>query len=361
MKRRDFLSGLTLVAGTAPFPLFASPASKSLKVGIVYQSSIGDAGWNYQHNLSIRALEKQFGADVVVTRVENVPDTADSERVFRQLAMQGNQLIIGTTFGYMNSMLKVAKEFPKATFLNASGYKTAANMACYSASMYDGTYLAGGIAASVTKSKVLGFIGAVPIPEVFRNLNAFTLGARKVDPSIQVKVVWINAWHDPGKERLATLTLINGGADVVLQDTNSTAPVAVAQERGVFSFGWTSDMSAFGPKTCLGSVVADWSDYYLRQASQVIAGTWKSSSESGSLRDKFVDIRGLNEKLIPSAALVRFKSDRELALQGKLDSFAGPFKDSKGVLRVPAGGSLSVADRDRMDWTVEGVVGTPGG
>ncbi|MCV0437546.1 MULTISPECIES: BMP family ABC transporter substrate-binding protein [unclassified Hydrogenophaga] len=359
MNRRDFLSGLTLLSGTVP--LFAAQAGKPLKVGIVYQSSIGDAGWNYQHNLSIRALEKQYGSDVVVTRVENVPDTADSERVFRQLAMQGHQLVIGTTFGYMNSMLKVAKEFPKATFLNASGYKTAPNMSCYTANMYDGTYLAGGIAASVTKSKVLGFVAPVPLPEIFRNLNAFTLGARKVDPAIQVKVVWINAWHDPGKERLAALTLINGGADVILQDANSTAPVAVAQERGVYSFGWTSDMAAFGPKTCLGSVVADWSDYYLRQAAQVLGGTWKSSAEAGSLREKFVDIRGLNEKLIPAAALARFQADRELTIQGKLDAFAGPFKDGKGVQRVAAGASLPSQDRDRMDWTVEGVVGTPGG
>jgi basic membrane protein A len=358
MNRRDFLSGLTLVAGTVP--LFAAQGAKPLKVSIVYQSSIGDAGWNYQHNLSIHALEKQYGPDVVVTRVENVPDTADSERVFRQLAMQGNQLIIGTTFGYMNSMLKVAKEFPKAAFLNSSGYKLAPNMSNYTASMYDGTYLAGSIAASVTKSKVLGFVAPVPLPEIFRNLNAFTLGARKVDPSIQVKVVWINAWHDPGKERLATLTLINGGADVIMQDANSTAPVAVAQERGVYSFGWTSDMAAFGPKTCLGSVVADWSDYYLRQAAQVLGGSWKSSSEAGSIREKFVDIRGLNEKLIPAQALARFKADRELARQGKLDVFAGPFKDAKGVQRVAAGSSLPSQERDRMDWTVEGVVGTTG-
>lgn len=358
MDRRNFLSGLVLIAGTPQ--LFAAESSKPIKVGIVYQSSVGNAGWNYQHNLSILTLEKHFGSNVAVTRVENVPDTADSERVFRQLAMQGNQIIIGTTFGYMNSMLKVAKEFPKAAFLNASGYKTAANMSCYTASMYDGTYLAGGVAAAVTKSKVIGFVGAVPIPEVYRNLNAFALGARKIDPEIQVKVVWINAWHDPGKERLATITLINGGADVVLQDTNSTAPVAVAEERGVYSFGWTSDMAAFGPKTCLGSVVADWSDYYLRQVSAVLAGIWKSSSEAGSIREKFVDIRGLNEKLIPAPAIARFKADRELALQGKLDAFAGPFKDSKGVQRVAAGGSLSPIERDRMDWTVEGVAGSPG-
>lgn len=359
MNRREFITGLTLVAGT--LPLYAAQASKPLKVGIVYQSSIGDAGWNYQHNLSIKALEQRFGRDVVITRVENVPDTADSERVFRQLAMQGNQLVIGTTFGYMNSMLKVAKEFPKAAFLNSSGYKLAPNLSNYQPRMYEGTYLAGGIAAGMSKSKVLGFIGAVPIPEVFRNLNAFALGAQKVDPSIKVKVVWINAWHDPGKERLATLTLINGGADVVLQDTNSTAPVAVAQEKGVFSFGWTSDMAAFGPKTCLGSVVADWSDYYLRQAEELLGGTWKPTAESGSFKEKFVDIRGLNEKLIPANVLARFKADRELAIQGKLDAFAGPFKDSKGVARVPAGGTLSTQDRDRMDWTVEGVIGSPGG
>lgn len=358
MKRRDFLSGLSLVAGA--LPVLSLAQTKPLKIGIVYQSSVGDAGWNFQHNLSIQAVEKKFGPNVVVTRVENVPDTAESERVFRQLASQGNQLIIGTTFGYMNSMLKVAKEFPKAAFLNGTGYKLAPNLSNYVANMYEGTYLAGGIAASVTKSKTLGFVGAVPIPEVFRNLNAFALGARKVDPSIVVKVVWINAWHDPGKERLATITLINGGADVILQDTNSTAPVAVAQEMGAYSFGWTSDMSAFGPKTCLGSVVADWSDYYTRQASEVMAGSWKSGAESGAIRDKFVDIRGINEKLIPGAALARFKADRALALKGTLDAFEGPFKDSKGVARVAAGASLSQQDRDRMDWTVEGVVGTPG-
>lgn len=359
MHRREILKGFTLLSSGLT-SVRALATDDVLKVGIVYQSTIGNAGWNYQHNLSINSLENQLGKRVQVTRVEAVPDTADSERVFRQLASQGNQIVIGTTFGYMNSLLKVAKEFPKTVFLNASGYKLAPNLSNYTANMYEGTFLAGGIAASLTKKKVLGFVAPVPIPEIFRNLNAFALGARKVDPAIVVKAVWINAWHDPGKERMATLTLINDGADVIIQDANSTAPVAVAQERGVFSFGWTSDMSAFGPSTCVGSVVADWSDYYLRQAEQVLAGTWKSSSEHGGVREKFADIRGLNEKLVPPAALARFKADRALALQGKLDPFAGPFKDSKGVQRVTAGQSLPAAERDRMDWTVEGVISTSG-
>jgi len=234
-------------AAPAAAPAAAAPAADPLKVAFVYIGPVGDAGWTFAHDKGRKAVEEKFGDKVKTTFVENIPESAaDAERVFRQLATDGNKLIFGTTFGYMEAMLKVAKEFPDVKFEHATGFKTADNLAQYDVRTYEGAYLAGVVAGKMSKSGKLGVVASVPIPEVIRNIDSFTLGARSVNPKATTAVVWVNKWFDPGKEREAATTLIGQGVDVLMQNTDSAAVVQTAQEKGVYAFGWDSDMTSFG-------------------------------------------------------------------------------------------------------------------
>src|SRR6185437_11272304 len=231
-------------------------------VAFVYLGNPGDAGWTFAHDQGSKEAQAQFGNKIRITRIENVPESADSERVFRDLANKGNKIIFGTSFGYQDFELKVAKDFPDTVFLHATGYKKAPNFGTYDVRMYEGAYLAGVAAGYVTKTNTLGFVASVPIPEVVRNINAYTLGARSVNPKVHTKVIWINSWFDPGKEKQAAETLIGQGADVLLQNTDSSAVLQTAQDKGVYAFGWDSDMTAYAPKAHLGSAIEVWGPYY---------------------------------------------------------------------------------------------------
>ena len=246
-------------AASAPSVPVSAAAPEALKVAFVYVGPVGDAGWTYAHDAARKQVEAQFGDKVKTTFVESVPESAaDAERVFRDLAGQGNKLIFGTTFGYMEAMLKVAKDFPDVKFEHATGFKTAANLAQYDVRTYEGAYLAGVAAGKMSQSGKLGVVASVPIPEVLRNSNAFTLGARSVNPNATTRVVWVNKWFDPGKEREAATTLIGQGVDVLMQNTDSAAVVQTAEEIGVLAFGWDSDMSKFGPKAHVAASSIDW-------------------------------------------------------------------------------------------------------
>jgi simple sugar transport system substrate-binding protein len=234
-----------LLALAAPF---AAGAAEPLKIGFVYLGPIGDAGWTYAHDQGRLMMEKALGDKVKTTFVENVPETADAERVIRQLAADGNTLIFTTSFGYMEPTLKVAKQFPKVRFEHATGYKTAPNVAVYQARFYEGAYLLGILAGKMSKTNTIGFVGSFPIPEVIRNINAFTLGAQSVNPAIKTKVIWVSSWYDPGKERQAAEALVAQGADVMCQNTDSPATVQVAQEKGVYAFGWDTTWNASRPR-----------------------------------------------------------------------------------------------------------------
>ncbi len=238
----------------APAPAKPEP----LKAALVYVGPVGDAGWTFAHDQGRKALEAEFGDKIKTTFVEKVPEGADAERVIRDLAAQGNKIIFATSFGFMEPMLKVAAEFPDVKFEHATGYKTAPNMRIYDAKFYEDAYMAGVIAGKMTKTNTLGFVGSFPIPEVLRNINAFTLGAQSVNPKVKTKVVWVNTWFDPPKESDAAQSLINGGADVLLQNTDSTAVLQTAEKNGKYAFGWDSDMSALAPKAHLASCVVDW-------------------------------------------------------------------------------------------------------
>jgi len=326
-------------------------------VAFVYLGNPGDAGWTYAHDQGSKEAEAKFGSKIKVTRVENVPESADSERVFRDLANKGNKIIIGTSFGYQDFELKVAKDFPDTVFLHATGYKKAPNFGTYDVRMYQGAYLAGVVAGYVTKTNTLGFVASVPIPEVVRNINAYTLGARSVNPKVHTKVIWINSWFDPGKEKQAAETLIGQGADVLLQNTDSSATLATAEARKVHAFGWDSDMKKFGPDAHLGSVVAHWGVYYSAAIGQVLDGKWKNDPVWWGIPQKAVNLEDLNTTAIPADAQKKVEAKRNDLAGGKWDVFTGPIKDQSGAVKVPAGKALADTELQRLNWYVEGVEG----
>ena len=238
--------------------------SGPLKIAFAYVGPVGDGGWTFAHDNARKAVEKEFGDKIQTSFVEKVPEAADAERVFRDMASQGNKLIFGTTFGYMEPMLKAAADLPDVKFEHATGYKTAPNMRVYDSRTYEGAYMAGVIAGGMTKTNTLGVVGSVPIPEVVRNINSFTLGAQSVNPKIKTKVVWVNEWFNPPKETEAAQSLINGGADVLMQNTDSSAVLQTAGKAGKYAFGWDSDMTAYAPNAHLASAVINWAPYYIK-------------------------------------------------------------------------------------------------
>lgn len=317
-------------AAPAAAPAAAAPAADPLKVAFVYIGPVGDAGWTFAHDKGRKAVEEKFGDKVKTTFVENIPESAaDAERVFRQLATDGNKLIFGTTFGYMEAMLKVAKEFPDVKFEHATGFKTADNLAQYDVRTYEGAYLAGVVAGKMSKSGKLGVVASVPIPEVIRNIDSFTLGARSVNPKATTAVVWVNKWFDPGKEREAATTLIGQGVDVLMQNTDSAAVVQTAQEKGVYAFGWDSDMTSFGPKAHLAASMINWSVYYNARVQAVLDGSWKTSTSWIGLKENGIDLGAFNPEL-PADVKTLVEERKKGIIDGSAPIWKGPIKDNAG-------------------------------
>ncbi|MEO6292697.1 MAG: BMP family ABC transporter substrate-binding protein [Burkholderiaceae bacterium] len=275
-KKEEAAPAAAVAPAAAPAPAKPDP----LKIAFAYVGPTGDGGWTYAHDQARKAVEKEFGDKVVTSFVEKVPESADAERVFRDMASQGNKLIFGTTFGYMEPMLKLAPEFKDVKFEHATGYKQADNMRTYDSRTYEGAYMAGVIAGKMTKSNTLGVVGSIPIPEVIRNINSFTLGAQSINPKIKTRVVWVNEWFNPGKETEAATALINGGADVLMQNTDSSAVLQTAEKLGKRAFGWDSDMTAYGPKAHLGSAIINWAPYYIKATKEALDGSWKGGGAS---------------------------------------------------------------------------------
>jgi basic membrane protein A and related proteins len=334
----------------------AAPKPEPLKAAWVYVGPVGDAGWTFAHDQGRKAVEAKFGDAVVTTFVEKVPEGADAERVIRDLATQGNKIIFATSFGFMEPMLKVAAEFPDVKFEHATGYKTAPNMRIYDASFYQDTYMAGVIAGTMTKTNTLGFVGSFPIPEVLRNINAFTLGAQSVNPKIKTKVVWVNTWFDPAKESDAAQSLINGGADVLLQNTDSTAVLQTAEKNGKYAFGWDSDMSAFAPKAHLASAVVDWGPYYIKAIDDVKAGTWESKRTVWGVKEGTNDLIKIAD-VVPEAAKKRVEEIKAGLKDDSFNPFTGPIVDNTGKERLAKDAKADQAWRDKVDFYVKGVDG----
>jgi basic membrane protein A and related proteins len=350
MLRKTLLS-LMLVAGIA----LAGSASAETKAGFVYVGPIGDHGYSYQHDQGRLALEKEPG--VTTTYVENVPEGADAERVIRQLATSGNDIIFTTSFGFMNPTLKVAKNFPNVKFEHATGYKRAANVSTYSARFYEGRVILGTIAGMMTKSNVVGYIGSFPIPEVIRGIDAFTLALRKVNPKAVVKVVWVNSWFDPGKEGDAAKALIDQGADIITQHTDSPAPLQVAESRGVYAFGQASDMRAFAPKAQLTAIVDNWNNYYIERVKAVADGTWESTDSWYGLKQGMVEMAPYGDA-VPADVRQAADAVKQSIIDGTFHPFQGPIKNQQGELVVKAGEVLSDKDLLGLNWYVEGVEGS---
>ncbi|MEJ6020635.1 BMP family ABC transporter substrate-binding protein [Ramlibacter sp. PS4R-6] len=260
-----------------PVASAAAPKPEPLKIAFAYVGPVGDGGWTFAHDNGRKAVEKEFGDKVVTSFVEKVPEAADAERVFRDMVSQGNKLIFGTTFGYMEPMLKAAKDSPNVKFEHATGYKNADNLRAYDSRTYEGAYMAGVIAGKMTKTNTLGVVGSIPIPEVVRNINSFTMGAQSVNPKVKTRVVWVGDWFNPPKETEAATSLINGGADVLMQNTDSSAVLQTAEKMGKRAFGWDSDMSSYGPKAHLGSAIINWAPYYVSSVREALEGKWKTS------------------------------------------------------------------------------------
>ena len=278
LSRRGFLAGTAAASSALLCCAARALAQEQLKVGFVYVGPVGDYGWTHGHDLARKAVVEHFGDQVKTTYVENVAEGPDAERVIRQLASSGHGLIFTTSFGFMNPTVRVAKQFPQVKFEHATGYQTAPNLAVYNARFYEGRAVCGAIAGHLTQSGITGYIGSFPIPEVVMGINAYTIAMRKVRPDAQTKVVWVNSWYDPGKEGDAAKTLIDQGADIICQHTDSPAPLQVAQERGVHGFGQASDMAAYAPDAQLTAILDDWSDYYVQRVQAVLDGTWETHS-----------------------------------------------------------------------------------
>ncbi|MBK4733144.1 BMP family ABC transporter substrate-binding protein [Noviherbaspirillum pedocola] len=340
----------------APAPA-AAAASGPLKVAYVYVGPVGDAGWTFAHDAARKAVEADFGDKIQTTYVEKVAEGADAERVFRDLASQGNKLIFGTSFGYMEQMLKVAKDFPDVKFEHATGYKTAPNLAVYETRTYQGAYLAGVLAGKMTKSNKLGVVASFPIPEVIRNINAFTRGAQSVNPNISTRAVWVSSWFDPAKERDAAMTMIGQGVDVLIQNTDSPATLQAAEEKGVYAFGWDSDMSSFGPKAHLASAVINWEPYYKQTIQSVLNGSWKNGTTWWGVKENSIDLVNVNP-VVPDEAKKAMQDAKATMASGKDIAFAGPIVDQSGKEVLAAGKDPDEGMLKGMNFYVKGVEGS---
>jgi simple sugar transport system substrate-binding protein len=326
-------------------------------VGFVYVGPIGDHGWSYQHDQGRLALEKHFGDRVETTYVENVSEGADAERTIRRLAQAGNDVIFTTSFGFMNATARVAAEYPDITFLHATGYKRSDNLGTYLSKTYEGRYVTGTAAGLVTETNTIGYIASFPIPEVIRDINSVYLGAKAVNPDIKIKVVWVNTWFDPAKEADAANTLMDQGADVLVQHTDSPAPLMAAEKRGKWGVGQASDMRHFGEQAHLLSVVNNWAPYYINTVQAVMDGTWTSEDYWGGLADDVIQIVGLSDRLTEDQR-AKVESVIDAIHNGELHPFTGPLKDQTGTLRVAAGETMSKEELAGMDWYVEGIDAT---
>lgn len=330
-------------------------AEKEFKVGFIYVSPIGDAGWSYAQDQGRKALEAIPG--VKTSYVENVPEGPDAERVMINMARKGYNMIFATSYGYMDSMLKVAKQYPKTVFMHCSGFKRAKNMGTYFGRMYQARYLSGIVAGMMTKSKILGYVAAFPIPEVIRGINSFALGAQSVNPDVQVRVVWTKTWYDPATEKEAAKSLIDVGADVITQHQDSPGPQEAAEEAGVYSIGYNSDMAKFAPKGHLTDPIWNWGPLFKKLVEEVREGTWKSQALWPGLKEGTVGLSPFGPA-VPQKVRAYVLAKKSEIISGKLKVFEGPIEDQKGKMRIAQDTTPTDAELLGMTWFVKGVIGT---
>ncbi|HIG15089.1 MAG TPA: BMP family ABC transporter substrate-binding protein [Gammaproteobacteria bacterium] len=346
---------VALFATLLSFGVSTSASADKTKVGFIYIGPPGDHGWTYAHDQARLEIEKELGDQVQTTFVEGVPEGPDAERAIAKLAQTGHKLIFTTSFGYMEPTLKAAKRFPDVKFEHATGYKRADNVATYSARFYEGRYVQGVIAGKVSKSGVIGYIASFPIPEVVRGINAFMLGAHTQNPNIKVKVVWVFSWYDPGKEADAAKVLMDQGADIITQHTDSTAALQAAADRGIHAFGQASDMIQFAPKTQLTAIIDAWGPYYVARTKALLDGSWKSQDTWDGMGAGMVVMAPFTNMPSDVAALAQ-KTYDDLRT-GKLHAFSGPINDQSGKQVVAAGAVADDGMLAGMNFYIEGIDG----
>lgn len=327
---------------------------KAVKAGFIFMGPVADGGWSQSHNEGRLVVEQELGIETLFK--ESVPETQEVEKVARDMIDQGANVIFATSFGYMDYIEKLAKEFPEVTFFHCSGYKTAENMSNYFGRIEDARYLSGIVAGLQTQTNQIGYVAAMPLPEVVRGINAFALGVKAVNPEAKVKVSWTNAWYDPAKEKEAGSALIDGGVDVLAQHQNATGAQQAAEEKGVWSIGYHADMSAVAPNANLTSVVWNWGPYYIEAIQSVMDSTYASESYWEGISAGVVDIAPLT-KNAPIEAKEAVETAKQQMIEGTLKVFQGPIADQAGTERVPAGSQLSDEDQLSCNWFVDNVIG----
>jgi len=328
-------------------------AGDKIKVGFIYVGPIGDHGWTYRHDIGRLDVEKHFGDKVETVYLENVKYGPDSERAIRAMAKSGADIIFATSFGYMEPMLKVAKEFPNVKFEHATGYKQSKNMATYGLRLYQARHVQGIIAGLMTKTNKICYVGAFPIPEVIREINTYYLGAKTVNPDVDIDIVWVNTWYDPGKEAQAADVMIAEGCDMVAQHTDSPAPLQTAEKAGVLGFGQASDQYKFAPKAQLTATIDNWSPYYISKVQAVIDGTWETNDYFGHMNEDVVQMAPFTN--MPDKVKAFAQKIKDSIKNGKYFAFTGPIKDNTGKLQLKDGEIASDGHLNSMMYYVEGI------
>ncbi|MDR9395660.1 MAG: BMP family ABC transporter substrate-binding protein [Roseovarius sp.] len=351
MKLKHVLTSAALALGLAP----PAAAQDTTKVGFIYVGPIGDGGWTYEHDKARLAVEAEFGDAVETIYQESVPEGADAVRAIEQMALQGADLIFTTSFGFMDPTLTAAQKFKDVKFEHATGYKTAPNVSTYSARFYEGRAIQGHIAGKMTGSDVIGYVASYPIPEVIRGINAAYIHARKVNPDVEFKIIWAYTWFDPAKEADAATALIEQGADVILQHTDSTAPQAAAEKAGdVVTFGQASDMAEYKPFPRVSSIIDNWAPYYIERTRDVMDGTWESQQVWHGIKEGMVEI-GEITRAVPAEIRDEALALKEAMAAGEYHPFTGPLKRQDGSDWLAEGETADDATLLGMDFYVEGL------
>jgi len=343
-------AGLLMTIGTFAY---ADEPKDKVKVGFIYVGPTGDHGWTYRHDIGRQQVEEHFGDRVETSFVEGVKEGPDAERVMRSMAFNGMDIIFATSFGYMDAMLNVAGEFPNIKFEHATGYKTAENMANYGLKLYQARHVQGIIAGMMTKTDKICYIGAFPIPEVIREINTYYLGAKSMNPDVDLDVVWVNTWYDPGKESDAAKALLSQGCDILAQHTDSPSPMQAAEGLGKHGFGQASDQIAFAPKAQLTATIDNWGPYYIEKVGQVLDGTWTTGTYFGHMNDGSVQMAPFRN--MPEDVMAKANEVKDAITAGTYFGFTGPINKQDGSVWLKEGEVATRMQLDTMMFYVEGI------
>ena len=353
MKLFKLLAATLLMLGTFGMSVLADEPKDKVKAAFVYVGPTGDHGWTYRHDIGRQQVEEAFGDRVETTFIESVPEGADAERVMTQLAMQGNDIIFATSFGYMDPLMSVAKKFPDVKFEHATGYKQSENAANYGLKLYQARHVQGIIAGMMTKTNTICYIASFPIPEVMREINTFYLGAKKKNPDVELKITWVYTWYDPGKEKDAAVAMIQQGCDIVAQHTDSPAPLQAAEEAGVLGFGQASDQMKFAPNAQLTATIDNWGPYYIRKVGQVLDGTWETGDYFGHMNEGAVQMAPFAN--MPADVQAEAQRVKDAISAGELFGFTGPINKQDGTVFLKEGEVATRQQLDTMMFYVEGI------